>query len=354
MKIKVLVVEPMKAPYEKEIDDGLRSLQTEVGGSIQAVYPFEEEVALVMNEEGKLEGLPLNRALRDEEGEIYDIIAGTFLVTGLTEESFGSLGEEDMNKFKDLYAKPEVFMNYAGHIMAVPVDITPAEPQKENLVTVKEVPFKADDTATLMAALTNLGKYNEGELVYKWIHLPITDAELSKALKEIGVDGKEYEKYFITDYDCYVEGVYDKLGEYTSIRDLNALAERFDCMSSSEIKHFEAIMEAFGASDVAEMINITHNLECWSFLPDVDNHYDLGWYWIEESGCYDTKALGNLSNYFDYEGFGRDIALEENGQFVEGGYVYANGDSMNVVYDPVNGYEEAFDVVTEKMLEEER
>ena len=65
MKIKVLVVEPMKAPYEKEIDDGLRSLQTEVGGSIQAVYPFEEEVALVMNEEGKLEGLPLNRALRD-------------------------------------------------------------------------------------------------------------------------------------------------------------------------------------------------------------------------------------------------------------------------------------------------
>lgn len=70
-------------------------------------------------------------------------------------------------------------------------------------------------------------------------------------------------------------------------------------------------------------------------------------------GLY-TKALGNLSNYFDYEGFGRDIALEENGQFVEGGYVYANGDSMNVVYDPVNGYEEAFDVVTEKMLEEER
>ena len=96
MKIKVLVVEPMKAPYEKEIEDGLRSLQTEVGGNIQAVYPFEEEVALVMNEEGKLEGLPLNRALRDPNEEVYDIIAGTFLVTGLTEDSFGSLPEEHM------------------------------------------------------------------------------------------------------------------------------------------------------------------------------------------------------------------------------------------------------------------
>ena len=107
-----------------------------------------------------------------------------------------------------------------------------------------------------MAALTNLGKYNEGELVYKWIHLPISDKELSQVLKDIGIDGISYEEYFITDYNCDIDGVYDKLGEYTSIRDLNALAERFDCMSSHEIEKFEAIMKAFGASDVTEMINI--------------------------------------------------------------------------------------------------
>lgn len=349
MRIKVLVVEPNKAPYEKEIEDGLASLQNEVGGMIQAIYPFEEEVAIICNDEGKLEGLPLNRALRDQNEEVYDILVGTFLVAGLTEDSFGSLSEEHMKKFSEYYAKPEIFVNFDGHIIAVPFEQTPPA-----VPTIDEVPYKADDTAPLMAALTNLGKYNEGELVYKWIHLPISDKELSQVLKDIGIDGISYEEYFITDYNCDIDGVYDKLGEYTSIRDLNALAERFDCMSSHEIEKFEAIMKAFGASDVAEMINITHNLHCWNFLPDIDSYYDLGWYWIEESGCYDLKNLGSLVNYIDYEGFGRDVALEECGQLVEGGYIYATGDSMDIVYDPVNGYEEAFDVVTERMLEEER
>ena len=349
MRIKVLVVEPNKAPYEKEIEDGLASLQHEVGGTIQAVYPFEEEVAIICNDEGKLKGLPLNRALRDHDEEVYDIIAGTFLVAGLTEDSFGSLSKEHMKQFKEYYAKPEIFVNFDGHIIAVPYEETPPK-----VPMIDEFPYTADDTAPLMAAITNLGKYNEGELVYKWIHLPITDKELAQVLKDIGIDGVNYEEYFITDYDCEIDGVYDKLGEYTSIRDLNALAERFDCMSSSEIKHFEAIMEAFGASDVAEMINITHNLYCWNFLPGIDNYYDLGWYWIEESGCYDLKNLGSLVNYIDYEGFGRDTAMGENGQLVDGGYIYDTGEAMNIVYDPVNGYEEAFDVVTKRMLEEER
>ena len=92
--IAVLVVEPGKEPYVKEIDSGLESLQHEVGGCIEAIYPYEDPVALVCNEEGKLEGLPLNRALRDEDGDIYDVVAGTFLVVGLTDDSFGSLTVE--------------------------------------------------------------------------------------------------------------------------------------------------------------------------------------------------------------------------------------------------------------------
>ena len=69
--IAVLIVEPGKEPYVKEIDSNLKSLQHEVGGYIEAIYPYEDPVALVCNEEGKLEGLPLNRALRDEDGDIY-------------------------------------------------------------------------------------------------------------------------------------------------------------------------------------------------------------------------------------------------------------------------------------------
>ena len=67
------LVEPGKAPYETEIEGGLESLQKAVGGSIQAVYPYDDPVALICNEEGKLMGLPLNRSLTDDNGEIYDL-----------------------------------------------------------------------------------------------------------------------------------------------------------------------------------------------------------------------------------------------------------------------------------------
>ena len=76
--MNVLMVEPGKAPYEMQIGDDLRSMQAAVGGYIQAVYPYEEPVALICNEDGKMDGLPLNRALRDSDGDIYDIVAGKF------------------------------------------------------------------------------------------------------------------------------------------------------------------------------------------------------------------------------------------------------------------------------------
>lgn len=80
-KMKILVIEPLKEPYVKEIDGALESMQNIVGGLIQAIYPFDHpEIALVCNEEGKLNHLPLNRTLFDEEGNIVDIIAGTFFL----------------------------------------------------------------------------------------------------------------------------------------------------------------------------------------------------------------------------------------------------------------------------------
>ena len=118
----VLVVEPGRAPYVKKIDSGLKSLQTEVGGWIEAVYPFEEEVALICNEEGKLSDLPLNRALMDEDGEIYDIIAGTFLVVGLGEEDFCSLSDEYIKKFSDRFKTPEKFAEIDGKLIVIRIE----------------------------------------------------------------------------------------------------------------------------------------------------------------------------------------------------------------------------------------
>ena len=123
--ITVLVVEPGKRPYTKKIEPGLKSLQREVGGHIEAVYPFPEPVAIVCRETGKLDGGPLNRALRDETGTIYDIIAGTFLVVGLTEEDFGSLSPELLQVFTQRFWQPETFVMIDGQLLAVPLEDTP-------------------------------------------------------------------------------------------------------------------------------------------------------------------------------------------------------------------------------------
>ena len=123
--ITVLVVEPGKRPYAKKIEPGLKSLQREVGGHIEGVYPFPEPVAIVCLESGKLDGCPLNRALRDETGAIYDVIAGTFLVVGLTEEDFGSLSTELLQAFSLRFQKPEIFMLLDGHLLAIPVEEVP-------------------------------------------------------------------------------------------------------------------------------------------------------------------------------------------------------------------------------------
>lgn len=136
-KIKVLVVEPMQEPYTKEIDAGLKSLQNEVDGNIQAVYPFEEEAAIICNEEGKINGLELNRALYDEDGKMYDILAGTFLVCGLKGDSFGSLPDELINKFSEQFKQPETFVQVGRNILAITTE--PRKPSiKEQLQQTKK------------------------------------------------------------------------------------------------------------------------------------------------------------------------------------------------------------------------
>ena len=125
--MRVLVVEPGKRPVAKEIETGLEPLQKAVGGLIEAVYPFEEPVAIVCNEEGKLLELPLNRALLDENGHVYDIIAGTFLVVGLTEDNFGSLDDALLEQFQTRFRQPETFVYVNGHLKVIPWGDSDAE-----------------------------------------------------------------------------------------------------------------------------------------------------------------------------------------------------------------------------------
>lgn len=119
--LSVLQISPGQYPKQVEIDNDLKALQQAVGGSIGATYPFDDPVAIVYNDDGKLMGLPLNRALRDEHGEAYDVVAGTFLVVGLDEEDFGSLSPDLAEKFEKQFHQPESFIPLGRRMLVVPV-----------------------------------------------------------------------------------------------------------------------------------------------------------------------------------------------------------------------------------------
>ena len=118
--MKVLKVEQYQLPEVKEIDPGLASLQHEVDGWIEATYPFEDPVAIICNEEGKLNSMDYNRAIRDENGEVQEIIAGPVLIVGLGEEDFTSLSEDMVQKYKRLFAQPEVFLQTQSSLLILP------------------------------------------------------------------------------------------------------------------------------------------------------------------------------------------------------------------------------------------
>lgn len=131
--MNVLVVESMKKPYLKDIDSGLHSLQQEVGGYIEAIYPYEDLVGLICNEEGKMEGLPLNRAIYTKNGEMFDIIAGTFLIVGLSEDNFSELSGELAEKYAKLFESPEMFYSINGQIEVQKVEAPAVEPTSEEV-----------------------------------------------------------------------------------------------------------------------------------------------------------------------------------------------------------------------------
>ena len=197
--------------------------------------------------------------------------------------------------------------------------------------------YEYDKDYPFAAFITNLGKYNEGDLVGEWVKFPTTPEEMQKVFERIGIGqkddfGQPYEEWFITDYDCYVDGLYDKLGEYENLDELNYLASKLDEMSQGEYEQFQAAMEIGDHSgSLQEIINLTENLDCYDVYPDIRDHDDLGRYYIEELDAMQVPE--HLRNYIDYEAYGRDVALEEGGEFTDFGYVRDTGDRFDEVYD---------------------
>lgn len=163
--------------------------------------------------------------------------------------------------------------------------------------------------------LTNLGKYNEGELIGEWVTLPVTTKELEKVFERIGIseepdeNGIYYEEYFITDYETDFNY---EIGEYDSLDDLNELAETLESLNSYEMDIVKALLAEFDLEEALEKKD-----DCIVYS-DCNDMADVAEQYAEETGLLDSIPE-NLRYYFDFEAFGRDMGIEGHFIFTDDG-----------------------------------
>ena len=172
--------------------------------------------------------------------------------------------------------------------------------------------------------MTNLGKYNEGVLAYERVTFP-TDAEtVQAALKKIGIDGIRYEEIFIASYDGPMPQLHKHLGEYESINELNHLACLLSELDKEELAAFEAVMDSGEyTGSVKDLINLAQNLDDYNFYSDIHTEEELGRMYIQELEAVPVPE--HLIDYIDYEAYGRDVRINEDGHLAPGGYVVGGG-----------------------------
>lgn len=138
----------------------------------------------------------------------------------------------------------------------------------------------------------------------KSLKFPATTEEVQALLKRIGVDGVRYEEIFITAFDGDVLGICDCLSEYESIDELNHLAHLLSELDTSELEKFEAVIDSGEyTGSVKDLINLTQNLDCFEFYPDIDDDEALGRMYVQDFGSIQIPE--HLIDYIDYEAYGR-------------------------------------------------
>ena len=196
----------------------------------------------------------------------------------------------------------------------------------------------------LSAYVTNLGKYNEGTLVGEWVQFPATKEKINEVFKNIGIGGI-YEEWFITDYESDIDYLTDSLGEFENLNELNYLAEMIDNLYEMDVETLQGALCLESVSSVADIVNVIENLDdCFVRYPGVEDDRDLGWYLVNESGYYDTKNLGPLADYIDYEALGRDADINAGGTYTDYGYVEQTG-SISTVYEGLDDIPDEYRII---------
>lgn len=166
--------------------------------------------------------------------------------------------------------------------------------------------------------LTNLGKYNEGQLIGEWVDLPCTDDELEEVKERIGIsdepdeNGIYYEEWFISDYETDINDL--EVGEYDNLDELNELAEDLDNLDNEELKVLQACLQ--DGNEFTKSLEIVQSGD-YKIYYNCDTMKDVAYEVVEECG-YLNGVPENVARYFDYEAFGRDLDIEGSFYNIDG------------------------------------
>ena len=170
--------------------------------------------------------------------------------------------------------------------------------------------------------ITNLGMYNEGYLVGKWVKLPVSEDKLDEVLEAIGIN-EYYEEFFISDFENErIIGLSEVVSEYSSVQALNELAQRLEELSDDEADKLGAVLEYEACRSVSDVLEILDKLDEFDLLTDVTDDEELGYYYAEEYCSINIPE--HIQPYFCYEAYGRDIRLESSCLYTSYGFLLDN------------------------------
>jgi len=210
--------------------------------------------------------------------------------------------------------------------------MTPEDYELMHKMIAQERSNHMDDFIYLEAYVSNLGKYTEGKPAGEMVSFPTTAEHLQEVFDRIGIDGKNYGEWHITQYNSDIAGLSRHFSEYESLDELNYLGELLKMQNDTDRDKFAAaVTHGEYAGSVKDLINLAQNLDCYWLYPTVHSAEDYGYYLIDELDAMELPQ--EAKKYFDYEAYGRDSVINEGGELTDHGYIFNNQNTFTQWYD---------------------